>query len=621
MFGLATIGALTFVPDKSWDSFPNALVPVRTRLANYGVAPARFCKDSVASKDFAVDDSEKVDERSSRAESEFSRRASASDRLETNVQIGGRSTSPNYEPDREDAGKSSAFDVGSFISESEDNSFDESFPSERRRGSESRFSGTSTLNDARVDESAVRSNDRDSAFAEDGFDRLNGSESSFNDVISDEPSFGSDGELDDILVDRSIADSFAEPDPYASRSPQNRVDSPQYADDFPSNVDAFPNVGATGSDVSTDSRVSAPVVSPTTERDLSSAIPNAAPSYSSDASSLDSQGYLSQNDASSATASYDDPQNYSTFNNAEPNRIEPSTVDSAVQSYEDYLNSQTSSLAQTASSSQSSFESNAGASYIPETSAVLNTSQSVSPSLNELLDAATAPRDEAKTRELFTSLNAIYRSRSVATPEDQKRLISALDRMAYDVFYDPGKSILEPPCQVRQGETLATIAREYDVTPELLAAINNLSVDANDPLPEGRLLKVVRGPVGAELSVSKKELLLSFNGYYAGRFRFGLPESALNLRGQFAVDSKIVKPSCDAVDMNGAKLTIPGGAENNPLGACWIGLKNGPGLQGTNRPELVGAVLAENGGFVFSNQEISQLNVLLPYGAVVSIVD
>ena len=205
--------------------------------------------------------------------------------------------------------------------------------------------------------------------------------------------------------------------------------------------------------------------------------------------------------------------------------------------------------------------------------------------------------------------------------DDRARLISALDRLAYEVFYDPTKAVLDPPRQVLQGETLATIAREYAVTPELLAAINNLSFSANDPLPAGRLLKVVRGPVTAELSTSKKELLLCFNGYYAGRFQFGLPRSAVDLRGQYFVDSKINKPSCDAIDATGAKVTIPGGAENNPLGACWIGLKDGPGLQGTNRPELVGTVVQENGGLVFSNQEISQLNILLPFGARVSFLD
>lgn len=93
------------------------------------------------------------------------------------------------------------------------------------------------------------------------------------------------------------------------------------------------------------------------------------------------------------------------------------------------------------------------------------------------------------------------------------------------------------------------------------------------------------------------------------------------MRGDFRVVEKLANPNCDAVDANGRTISIPGGAPENPLGAAWIALDGGVGLQGTNRPELVGQLVPENGGFVFSDREISQLSVLLPIGAVVSIVD
>ena len=197
------------------------------------------------------------------------------------------------------------------------------------------------------------------------------------------------------------------------------------------------------------------------------------------------------------------------------------------------------------------------------------------------------------------------------------RVNGALDQLAYEVFYNPQRAILEPMYVTRQGDTIASIARQYQVAPETLAAINGLAQSVEAPLPPGASLKVVRGPVKAELSESRKELLLSFNNLYAGRFKFGTPQQATNLRGERLVEKKIDNPACDAMDTTGATITIPGGAADNPLGSCWIGLQGGYGLQGTNRPELIGTVVPENGGFIFSNREISQLSVLLPVGASV----
>ena len=624
MFGLATVGALTFVPEEAWDSFPAPLAPVRAELAKYGVAPARYrftAPPATTSGDVAAALEAGESSEVQYAESDFSRRASAPRNRETNVRIGGRVASPNYEPEREDAGKSSAFDVGSFVPFPEEEAEVEPDPFDRGRN-DSRFSETSSFDAPRSEEPTIDSIARNSALERDDFAQLNAPESTTGDVAEDEPFVGSNAALDEILVDREVVDPYAQTDPYATPEPPARVEASQVADDFPSNNDTFPSLDSTlvpAPNVRSAPRSSEPVGVPGSTEFVDA--PLNTSSSDSDAAAPD-QGYLPPNVDRSSLVSDNNAQSYSTLNNVESNDVEPAPQNASFQSYEEYVNSQTAALAQAAANRQAEQESNAGTAFIPETNAVLNTTQSAAPSLNELLESAATPRDEAQTRELFTSLNSIYRAQSATMSlDDRARLISALDRLAYEVFYDPTKAVLDPPRQVLQGETLATIAREYAVTPELLAAINNLSFSANDPLPAGRLLKVVRGPVTAELSTSKKELLLCFNGYYAGRFQFGLPRSAVDLRGQYFVDSKINKPSCDAIDATGAKVTIPGGAENNPLGACWIGLKDGPGLQGTNRPELVGTVVQENGGLVFSNQEISQLNILLPFGASVSFLD
>ncbi|MCF0233821.1 MAG: LysM peptidoglycan-binding domain-containing protein, partial [Thermoguttaceae bacterium] len=238
---------------------------------------------------------------------------------------------------------------------------------------------------------------------------------------------------------------------------------------------------------------------------------------------------------------------------------------------------------------------------------------------------ATDPDWNARARNVFLTLNKLRRERATSDA-DLTALNAALDRLARDVFYNPNAAILEPHYLAARGDTLETIAAQLGVTPETLGAINGLNFAPAAQLPADSVLKTIRGPVAAEISIGKKELLLTFNGLYAGRFKLGVPESMLALRGKFTVSAKYVNPPCDAVGADGARIPIAGGAPENPLGAAWINLVDAAnsrttGLQGTNRPELVGSVVPENGGFIFSNREVSQLNVLLPDGAIVEFVD
>lgn len=242
--------------------------------------------------------------------------------------------------------------------------------------------------------------------------------------------------------------------------------------------------------------------------------------------------------------------------------------------------------------------------------------------LRDALAAASIASTPKEIKTVFETLNRIRDERGARLAvEDAKALDAALDRLAFDVFYNPAQAILEPRWQTAPGESLAAIAERLGTTPETLAEINGIKTPVDAPLPLGTTLKTVRGPATAEISISKKELTLRFNGLYAGRFALGVPEKSATLRGDFRVVEKLANPNCDAVDANGQTISIPGGAPENPLGVAWIALDGGVGLQGTNRPELVGQTIPENGGFVFSNREIAQLSVLLPVGAVVAIVD
>ena len=239
----------------------------------------------------------------------------------------------------------------------------------------------------------------------------------------------------------------------------------------------------------------------------------------------------------------------------------------------------------------------------------------------ELHDAIQAAQQPEKSVEAFHRLNDIYRRNGERlSADDLDRLFRVLDRLALEMFYQPSRHLLEPEYTVSAGETLEKIAAVYQVSPELLAAINQLSAAAGEPLPSGTRLKVVRGPVAAEVSFARMELLLTFNGLYAGRFRMGCPERAKTVRGEFTVTRKIPNPEYTGPLGDGRVGHLAGGDPANPLGKYWIELTGGLGLQGTNRPEYVGSTAAPQGGFIFSNRDIEHLNILLVGGSALRIV-
>lgn len=248
---------------------------------------------------------------------------------------------------------------------------------------------------------------------------------------------------------------------------------------------------------------------------------------------------------------------------------------------------------------------------------------SVTKSLSEtLLETIEMSRQPTHLSEAFFKLNRIRDENEIELSEEEKRLLNeSLDQLAFAVFYDTKQHILEPQYIVGPNETLTSIAAKYQITPEHLAALNSLSLPVYEPIAPGTPLKVVRGPVSAEVSFSKNELLLKFNNLYAGRFKMGCAEKARNQRGMLNITRKIQNPLYNGPINNGQWGQIAGGDSNNPLGPFWLELNNGLGLQGTNQPELVGTQTAQQGGLIFSNRDITHLNILLPIGTQINLVN
>ena len=571
---LATVGALTFVPDDAWESFPEAFAPVRAQLANIGVAPARY--------------------------GEYAPHAA---RYET-------PTDPNelaFEPDRNERSN----DYGRY----------DSAPSDRPRVRIGGHSGA---------EAAPQSSPQNVPAAPD--------DSSFTGV-STEPA-NAPAEPAPVVTAPSVPDFDLYDRNFGESLPNQEAPAP-IAPNFPAGTDAdlfgapapitqnesFPNSGLE----SVVAPTNPPFASPAPEREL---VHEDSLGQQVNPQTINPQD-ITQNITNDAPVAQDAPASSLNSVVAPVQPLEPQAAPETTQNLQPQPQpqSQPQSLpAQTlapppVANSTNTYEptpnSEPALNCAPPSYGVSSLAQNnPDAELNAALASAQNIESAEQLRDVFFTLNRLRATYDAnGAVEQLDKINAALDQLAYHVFYDPQRAILEPFHQARPGETLASLARECQVTPDTLAAINGLAIPFDAPLQPGSTLKVVRGPVTAELSKSKKELLLKFNNLYAGRFKFGVPQQARNISGEYVVESKMENPACDAVDINGAKMTIPGGSPDNPLGSCWIGLNGGYGLQGTNRSELVGADVPENGGFVFSNREISQLNVLLPIGSSLYFLD
>lgn len=189
------------------------------------------------------------------------------------------------------------------------------------------------------------------------------------------------------------------------------------------------------------------------------------------------------------------------------------------------------------------------------------------PMANSFQDAWQMATDQLNSQywsDALLTLSAFY-DRPEVTGRDRQRLVDLLDPLAGKVIYSP-EHLLEPPYQVRPGENLLEIAQRYQVPATLLKNINGIS-DPRDLTP-GSLLKVVRGPFRAEVTIARDELVLFLGDYYAGRFAISIGNDPQPRPGQYVVQGKQEGREYFAPD----GTRIPPLARDNPYGRWWIDL-------------------------------------------------
>jgi LysM repeat protein len=153
-----------------------------------------------------------------------------------------------------------------------------------------------------------------------------------------------------------------------------------------------------------------------------------------------------------------------------------------------------------------------------------------------VIQAALAQQELGKAHQMLTE----WYGNSTLSPVESEQVQSLLNQLAGTVVYS-NQSCLEPPYVVRAGDTLESIAKQYDVPWQLLAKING--IPAADLVQPGQQLKVIHGPFSAAVDLGKGQMTLLVDGRYAGRFSITAEPNAAATEGQWSVEQKLSAPS------------------------------------------------------------------------------
>ncbi len=192
--------------------------------------------------------------------------------------------------------------------------------------------------------------------------------------------------------------------------------------------------------------------------------------------------------------------------------------------------------------------------------------------------------------------------------EKAKEKLGAMDIKLIFSPITTGDSIIY---EVKKGDTLEKIAKEFNTTVALIKQANRLK---GVILSFGKRLKITPGNFEIYVDADSNKLTLKLNGRFFKEYPIGTGKFGSTPTGTFKIVNKQLKPVWYAEDG-----IYPYGHPKNILGVCWMGLdKLGYGIHGTTQPETVGEH-SSRGCIRLYNRDVEELYKLVPVGTPVTI--
>jgi lipoprotein-anchoring transpeptidase ErfK/SrfK len=182
-------------------------------------------------------------------------------------------------------------------------------------------------------------------------------------------------------------------------------------------------------------------------------------------------------------------------------------------------------------------------------------------------------------------------------------------RLLFSPTVTPGSALYE----IKPGDTLVKIAKEFKTTPELIMKSNRMSADKLIP---GRKIKVWTSPFTILVDKSQNLLLLKTNEEVFKTYTVSTGLNNSTPVGNFKITNKLLNPTWFK-----AGVVVPAGSPENILGTRWMGLDlAGYGIHGTTAPQSLGQQVTQ-GCVRMLNAEVEELYSIVPMGTEVTIVD
>ena len=167
--------------------------------------------------------------------------------------------------------------------------------------------------------------------------------------------------------------------------------------------------------------------------------------------------------------------------------------------------------------------------------------------------------------------------------------------------------------EVRVGDSLGKIAKQYNTTVELIKKSNGL---AGDIIKVGQRLRIWQGTFSVFVDKSQNILILKSDDEVVKVYPVATGKNNITPVGTFKIVDKLVNP---VWFKSGA--IVPPDSPENILGSRWLGFDiPGYGIHGTTDPASIGQQITA-GCVRMHNEDVEELYSLLPVGTQVTIVD
>ncbi len=234
---------------------------------------------------------------------------------------------------------------------------------------------------------------------------------------------------------------------------------------------------------------------------------------------------------------------------------------------------------------------------------------------NSSVAALLVKAKDAQSRGDFAGAKQDYQRLVSEFPNSQEVMswIKKIEELNIKMLFSSKVDSRSTLYEIKPGDTLGKIARDFNTTVELLKKSNNLQDDRIIP---GRKIKVWVKPFSILVYKSQNILILKSDGEIIKTYIVSTGKNNSTPVGTFKITSKLPNPTWFK-----AGAIVPPGSPENILGTRWLGIDiPSYGIHGTTEPQTLGQQVTQ-GCVRMSNPEVEELYTIVPIGTEVVIVE